>query len=225
MKEWWNRQCSRIDALELRERLLLLLSVVACCVAAADTLWLSPAQDAQKKLVAAVMRENAELETLRTQLRASTQASQGANATSAAREQIAQKKMRIEQVNREIVGASSLTEKSNSLPQVLVQFLRRHERLTLIRTATIAGGAGGAGGAAEVAAAKPLQTATAGPAASSIRRQGLELTVAGPYLELMEYVRTLEQALPTLRWGSMRLNSEKMPPQLTLQVFLVGVQP
>ena len=222
MKDWWNRQCLRIDALELRERLLLLLSVMACCVAGADTVWLSPAQDAQKKLAAAVMRENAELETLRTQLRASSQASQGPNATSVAREQIAQKKIRIEQVNSEIVGASSLTDNSNSLPQVLVQFLRRHERLTLIRTATISGGAGGAG---EMTAAKPSQTATAGPAGPSIRRQGLELTVAGPYLELMDYVRTLEQALPTLRWGSMKLNSEKLPPQLTLQVFLVGVQP
>jgi MSHA biogenesis protein MshJ len=40
----------------------------------------------------------------------------------------------------------------------------------------------------------------------------------------MNYVRTLELALPTLRWGSMKLNSEKLPPQLTLQVFVVGVQ-
>ena len=216
MKEWWNRQCSKIDALALRERLLLLLSVVVCCLAAADTVWFSPAQNAQKKLAAALAHENGELATLRTQLRAMGLAPQGLDPSVTAREQMAQTKLQIEQVNRDIVEASGLTDQSNSLPKVLVQFLRRHEQLILVRTATIAG---------DAALARPAATTTPGPAAASIRRQGLELTVSGPYLELMSYVRALEQALPTLRWGTMKLNSEKQPPQLTLQVFLVGVQP
>jgi MSHA biogenesis protein MshJ len=214
MNAWWMRQCSRIDALALRERLLLLIVVLVCCLAAADTIWLSPAQNAQKKLAATVAQENAELATLRSQLLASGQAGQLVDPASAAREQIAQAKLRLDQVKRDIVATSGSTEQGNSLPKVLVQFLRRHEQLTLVRTATLP---------ADVAA-KPLGSASASADLPSIRRQGLELTVSGPYLELMNYVRTLELALPTLRWGSMKLNSEKLPPQLTLQVFVVGVQ-
>jgi MSHA biogenesis protein MshJ len=195
--------------------LLLLLSIVACCLAIGDTVWLSPAQSAQKKMAAAVARENAELETLRAQLRASAQSPPGSDPALAAREQIAKTRDLIEQVNAEIVASSAQTDQANSLPKVLVQFLRRHEGLTLVRTATLGGDAFGL---------KPAPTAT-GATGATVRRQGLELTVSGPYLELMNYVRTLEQALPTLRWGSMKLSSEKMPPQLTLQVFVVGVQP
>ena len=32
-------------------------------------------------------------------------------------------------------------------------------------------------------------------------------------------------ALPNLRWGPMQLRSEKQPPELTLQVFVLEVQP
>jgi len=38
-------------------------------------------------------------------------------------------------------------------------------------------------------------------------------------------VRTLEKALPNLRWGKMKLTSDTQPPQLSLQVYVVGVQP
>ncbi|MDP3700944.1 MAG: hypothetical protein Q8R72_08580 [Hylemonella sp.] len=55
-----------------------------------------------------------------------------------------------------------------------------------------------------------------------VKRQALELTVAGPYAELTRYVQTLEKALPALRWGAMKVNSEQQPTELTLQVWLVG---
>ncbi len=216
MKAWWNRQCSRIDTLALRERLLLWVVALVCCLAAADTFWLSPAQTAHRKLATELSRENAELETMRAQLQAHGQATSGLDPIVAAREQIARTRALIEQINRDIVEASNLSDQSNTLPKVLVQFLRKHERLTLVRTATLAGDLSGARG---------LAPTTAERSAASVRRQGLELTVSGPYLELMNYVRTLEQALPTLRWGNMKLSSEKQPPQLTLQVYLVGVQP
>ena len=56
-------------------------------------------------------------------------------------------------------------------------------------------------------------------------RRGLELSVSGSYAELVRYVNTLESALPTLRWGTLHLKSAKQPPELTLQVFVVGAPP
>ena len=41
----------------------------------------------------------------------------------------------------------------------------------------------------------------------------------------MRYVRTLENALPTLRWGTLQLKTTKQAPELTLQVYVVGVPP
>ena len=56
-------------------------------------------------------------------------------------------------------------------------------------------------------------------------RQGLELTVAGPYHELARYVQTLERAMPALRWGTMRLSGDRQTSELTLQVWLIGSAP
>jgi len=56
-------------------------------------------------------------------------------------------------------------------------------------------------------------------------KKGLELRISGPYPALVRYVQQLETALPALRWGSMTLKSEVQPPELTLQVFVLGVQP
>ena len=101
---------------------------------------------------------------------------------------------------------------------MLVHLLRRQEGLTLLRTSTLA---------SEAAVAGAAQAAGTGAAALPVgfTRQGVELTVSGSYPELTRYVQTLEQALPHVRWGTMKLKSEKMPPELTLQLFLVGVQP
>ena len=41
----------------------------------------------------------------------------------------------------------------------------------------------------------------------------------------MRYVKTLENALPSLRWGAMHLKSDQQPPELSLLVYVVGAQP
>ena len=58
-----------------------------------------------------------------------------------------------------------------------------------------------------------------------LTKRGLELRVAGPYAELNRYVKTLEAALPSLRWGVLTVKKGPQTAELTLQVFVVGVQP
>jgi MSHA biogenesis protein MshJ len=98
---------------------------------------------------------------------------------------------------------------SPALEPVLAEFLRRRKELTLLSTATLG---------ADAAQGKGMTT-------PGVARRGVELKVSGPYGELVKYVKSLEQALPNLRWGPMQLRSEKQPPELTLQVFVLEVQP
>jgi hypothetical protein len=58
-----------------------------------------------------------------------------------------------------------------------------------------------------------------------VSKRGLELKVAGSYAQLARYVQTLENALPTLRWGSLQITVGKQTPEMTLQVYVVGVSP
>ena len=204
MKRWWQTLAARIDALSLRERGFLFVSLLVCCLLLADVLWLSPVQTLHRQVTQRFAAQNTELQRLRDELKTS---SGETGPGKVMREELVQVKTRLEVVNQEITQMPASAMDETPLSKVLIHFLRRHEGLTLVRTATL-----------------PVDNKAAQESgASGLKRQSLELTVAGPYPELIRYVQTLERSLPALRWGTMRMVSDKQPVQLTLQVSLVGV--
>lgn len=204
MRRWWTVIAARVDALSLRERVFLFLTLLVLCMVMANVLWLTPAQNQHRQITQRFTAQDVELQTLREELKNTSGETGEAKQK---REQLAQMRERLAAVNAEIAALPQTKEDETPLAKVLVHFLRRHEGLVLVRTATLAPENRGAQG---------------NGAPMSLKRQGLELTVAGPYAELTRYVQTLERALPALRWGTMKMNSEQQPAQLTLQVWLVG---
>jgi len=69
MKQQWLMWLERIDALSLRERVILFFSVIVCAVAVADFVWFTPTQAAFKQLTQRFASQNAELSRLRDELR------------------------------------------------------------------------------------------------------------------------------------------------------------
>lgn len=213
MKAWWEKQSQRIDALSLRERAFLFISVLLCILAAADVVWLTPAQNAERQMVQRFSAQTTELVRLRQELQTTAKPS---DENIALRNELASLQTRIDAVNRDLQTTAPSSVGGPALEQVLVQFLRRQEGLTLLGTGTLKPAAG---------ATLSTQAPTTASAPAVLNRRGLELRVAGSYAELARYVKTLETALPDLRWGPMQLKSDKQAPELTLQVYLVGVQP
>ena len=209
MKKWLSVQFTRIDGFSLRERVFLFLSILACLVASADTFWLAPAQAEHALQKQLFNKQTADLKRLRDELRAMPAP---VDPSSALNVELALTNAHLEMLDRSIKELSLTSKGVAPLAQVLVHFLRRYDNLTLVRTTTLT--------------APPASGATDGVVAvPGLFRQGLELTVAGSYAELMGMVQTLEGAMPALRWGEMRLVAGKQPTQLTLQVFVVGAQP
>jgi MSHA biogenesis protein MshJ len=204
MKAWWSRLATRIDALSARERAFIFVSLLASFMALADTLWISPVNQAHKRLTQQVAAQTQEVDRLRAQL-AATPTPVDAN-------QVLRTEIAALQAQRE-VGQQAIAQASGqggmALESVLTEFLRKRPGLTLLSTATLG-----------AVSADAKDTVPAG-----LSRRGLELRVSGPYAELMLYLRSLEKALPELRWGTMQLRSEKQPPELSLQVFVLEVQP
>lgn len=209
MKKQWQQLMERVDAFSLRERIFLFVSVIAVVLALADVLWLSPAQTAYKQLTQQFASQSSELDRLRTELRTTAQPVDPAKTV---RDEIAAADARLEVLNSEIKALVPMAQNGPALEQVLVQFLRKQDGLVLLGLNTV----------------KPETASANGSATGSpvgLTKRGLELRVAGPYAALVRYVKTLEGALPSLRWGAMQLKSEKQPPELSLQVYVVGVQP
>ncbi len=212
-KNWWGVQSGRINALSLRERVFSFLTIIACCLALADVLWLSPAQLAHKQLTQRFEKQSAELQRARDELKT---VPRSADVGKAARDEMAAVKTQLESVDQSIKAALPSAARVTPLAQALTHLLRRHAGLTLIRTSAVAPEAG---------AAKTPPAGGTGASAVGLTRQGMELTVSGSYADLTQYVQTLENEMPQVRWGVMKLKSDKLPPELSLQLFLLGVQP
>jgi len=208
----------KLDAMSLRERLFLFFSVIVCFVAIADMLWLGPVQEANKKLAKQFASQSTELGQLRDELKA---LGQPVDPSKVVRDDIAAANSRLDALNEDINALLPRAKNGPDLEQVLVQFLRSQKDLTLLGLKTLQSEVSPA-----AAAAAPVSVAVAATGLpAGMTRKGLELRIAGPYAELVRYVQQLETALPALRWGTMGIKSDVQPPELTLQVFVLGVQP
>lgn len=212
-KNWWGVQAGRVNALSLRERVFLFLSVMACCMALADVLWLSPAQVAHQQLTQRFEKQSAELQRAREELKTVARPVDVGKAT---RDEIAAIKTQLDSANQMIKEVLPGTAKATPLAQALGHLLRRYPGLTLVRTSAVA---------PEVSADKAGSSAGAAALPVGLTGQGIELTVSGAYADLTQFVQTLENEMPQVRWGVMKLKSDKLPAELTLQLFLLGVQP
>ncbi len=211
-KQQLEKLLERVDALSLRERVFLFLSLLACLLAVADLLWLSPAQAAYKQLTQRFAAQTTELTRLRDELRASSVVP---DPSKAVRDDIEKANLRLAALNEEIKTLVPMAQNGPALEQVLVQLLRKQSGLTLLGVSTLAPDAPAAAGGPASANAMP----------PGLSKRGLELRVAGAYPELVAYIKTLETAMPALRWGALNLKSDKLPPEFTVQVYVVGVQP
>lgn len=207
LKLWGGQQAARIDALGLRERVFMFVSVIVLAIALVDTLLLSPAQMEHTQITQRFATQSTELNRLREALKVGGQV---LDPSKVLRDEIAQMDARIQGVNHDITVIAPMAQGGPALEQVLVQFLRRYEGLTLVSVGTLN---------------PQAAEASAGASPAGLRRRGLDLRVSGSYGELVRYVKTLENALPVLRWGTLQLKSEKQPPELRLQVYVLEVQP
>lgn len=207
MKARWLALAARVDALNLRERVILFLSILLCLGALADVVWLTPAQNRYKVAQQSFATQSAEVARLRAELQAT---GKPVDHNQAVRDSMVSTVQAIAEVDQAIDKELALAGAGRALEPVLVQFLRRYERLTLLGTNTLQNVGGGA---------------AARPSVPGLTRQGLELRIAGPYLELLRFVQSLESALPHLRWGGVQIKAEQQPAQMTLQVYVLGVTP
>ena len=211
MKKPWELFATRIDAMQLRERVFLFLTIIISAMALADTLWLTPAQATQKQTRQRFEAQATELQRLRGDLQA---ASQTVDPSKAVRDEIAATNLLLDAVNQDIQAVAPLAQGGPAIEQTLVQFLRRQDGLTLLSTGTL-----------QAATPPPAGAATGAGAQPTLQRRGLELRVAGSYADLVRYVQTLENALPTLRWGNLQIKTTAQAPEMTLQGFVVGAPP
>ncbi|MFG6487686.1 hypothetical protein ACG04R_13470 [Roseateles sp. BYS78W] len=217
----WERQAKRIDALSLRERAILFLSIVAVLAALFDKLVLTPVTARAQLRADAEAQQAAEVAQLREQFVA---ASRNANDPAGQlRPQLEAAQAERTRLDAELRKAGS-TSGGEGLSAVLQRLLAQQpglvlERLALLDDLPVT--------APRAASAASVSAPAALPTMPGMSWQGVELQVLGRYGDIQRYLQALERELPGLRWGEMHLSASgtKEPPRLRAQLFLLKVQP
>lgn len=210
---------AKVDALSLRERMLIFFAIAALLVSLADTFFLSPLLQQQKSVYAQLVQQQEKMKEVQAQQMALTQAQQ-AEVNSPQRQRIRELRERIE------AGEAFLKDKRNKLvppdemAALLEQVLRRNAGLQLQAMETLPvtpfiEPVDGKNGDGEV-----QQLAQEG----QMFKHGVKITVRGSYADLTRYLTELERLPTRMFWGSAKMNVVQYPSvELTLTLYTLSL--
>jgi MSHA biogenesis protein MshJ len=199
----FQRHARRIDTLSLRERAILFVSIAVALVAAFDQLVLSPRMAEQKALAGQIRQGAREVDGLRAQLAPGRIDSPGAKLARELSDLRAQQQQ-LDQALQQLQGGAA---GGTQLPDLLERVLRRHERLTLVRLATVKAANGTSPEAQPQAQTQP-------------QTQAVQIAMRGSYPDLTQYLADTEAALPGLRWGDVAIARQSGSAELSATVLL-----
>ena len=221
MKKPWEKMAGRFDALKSRERMMVFAAGVAIIAGLGFVLAIDGALAKHKILAANVekhrtdlaqmQKQNAELALLITQ-----------DPDAQGRKQIDDLRQQLGGYDTELRGVQQGLVPPNRMVKVLEGMLNRdsHVRLVKLRTLPVAALVEPVGGTAGGAAA---QSPT--PAKNLVYKHGIELTVEGGYLDLLEYQSRLEKLHWRMFFARTSVNSVEYPKVLmTITLYTLSLE-
>lgn len=214
MKRLWQRYVEKVDAASLRERVLIFAAAAVVLVAILDAVLIAPQLAKQKRLSREVAQRQGEIKTMQEQVQ-KLALSRQASPDQANQRQLETLRRRIAETEARLAEEQRKFAPPDQVGALLDQMLSRNRRLQLVdmRTLPVANLAAESGPAApKPPAAKPV----APSAGSQIYRHGVEITVSGSYLDLLQYLKDLERLPSQIYWGRAELSAAH--PQVTLKL-------
>jgi len=205
VKEFWTRFAKWVNGLTLRERSLVFTALVGLLGALTYVLFISPLLEQQKILVAQLDSKSSAMDSQREAVNLEM-LKRGRDRFVELNADILRVQADIDATEREIAALSASGADAAAISTMLNRVLRRSDKVILVRVAQVS-----------VEGSTAATARGAGPG-SGTARGGLDITLSGGYLDLMEYLASLEKGLPTARWGALWLKAESSPAQLTARI-------
>lgn len=214
---------ARMDALSLRERGMVFGATVAVLAFAGHTFVLAPQDAKQAALRTQIDQQHAAIAAIDGEITARVEGSRiDPDAQSRARLNTMQQEMG--QLGSQLLALEHGLVPPERMGPLVDGILRANGRLKLVSMRTLPAEPLAAPGAAPA----PATAAGAAPAAASdvplLYRHGVEVTVRGNYLDMVDYMSALD-AMPTrMFWGRARLDVETYPSaRLTLTLHTLSL--
>lgn len=198
----FKRYAERIDNATLRERALLFAAAALILVYIAYVALIQPLHNAQRRLGAEIAQKETELRTVQSGLQRMMQARRD-DPDTRNRERIAQLQSEVKSLDASIEEEQRRFTPPQRMRQVLEEMLQREKRLQVLNLKTLP--------------VSDLSTPQGGKSGRRVFRHGVEITLAGRYLDLYAYLRGLEGLSTQLYWGRAEM-SVAGHPVATLKV-------
>lgn len=235
MKAYWTTLAARIDRLTLRQR----VGVFAAC--ATVLLYLvfmfafDPLLREQARLKAVIAGQRTAMASVDSQITTLVDA-YARDPDAASRTRLTAARQEARTLGASLAAMQQGLVTPEQMAPLLQTILRANGRLQLVALTTLpatpvggapapAGTAPAAGSATAPAAAAAIAPAIAAPAMGGLLyRHGVQVTVRGSYLDMVDYMAALENLPTQLFWGAAQFQVEEYPrAQLTLTLYTLSL--
>jgi MSHA biogenesis protein MshJ len=221
MKALWKRYAERVDAMTLRERVMIFAAMALLLAAFVYSLFIDAEFAKGKRLALEIAQRQAEMKSMQDEMVKLVRGRD--DPERASRERIAQLRMQLAAVETKIAAEERKFTAASQMRKVVEELLARNRSVRLIDLKTLP-----VTSIAESRAGEPAPPSAEAKAPSSaerlIYRHGLELTVSGGYLDLLAYLAELERLPTQLYWSDVELNASAYPTiRMKLIVFTLSI--
>jgi MSHA biogenesis protein MshJ len=223
VKQRWLALSARIDALTVRERVMVFAASAAAIVFVAHSLVLGPMLRKQATLRAQISQQQNNLAGIDGEITRKVQAYQ-IDPDAPVRERLAAVKAEAAQQGENLRAMQKGLVPPERMAPLLDAILRANARLQLVSMKTLAVGSVNEMAAAPGAQPAPDAARPAATPADMLYRHGVEVSVRGNFLDLVDYMGALESMPTQLFWGRALLEVEEYPnSRLTLTLYTLSL--
>lgn len=213
MKQRWLKLTARVDALSQRERIMSFAATAASLVFIAQTLVIGPLLARQEQLRIQVLQQQNNIAGINAEITRKLKEAE-ADPDAPVRARLAETRAESSRLAESLRSMQQGLVPPERVAPLLESILRANGRLKMVSVSTLpVEPLSGIGGKKEAAPQREL-----------LFRHGVEVTVRGSYLDMVDYMTALE-ALPTrLFWGRAQLDVEEYPSvRLTLTLYTLSL--
>lgn len=216
MKRQWEIISAKLEAMSLRERLFIFAALAALLLALINMLLLEPLFARQKSLRSQLAQQQLLISAVQSQI-AAMQQENSADANSPQLNQINQLKLEIAEGNAFLQSSRERLVQPEKMAAHLKQLLNKNNRLQVVALQTLP---------VTPLIERPVDSGNA-PTASQekqVFKHGVQLTLRGNYLDLLQYLSALEKLPQQMYWARAKMSVVEYPAsELTLTLYTLSL--
>jgi MSHA biogenesis protein MshJ len=223
LKQQWETLAAKINALNRRERSMVLVAALAVLAVVMNTLLLEPLAQRKKTMLAQMFADRGQMQDAQQQLQSMVSAA-NIDPDTPNRARLASLQQQMQEVDRDLQQAQNTLVSPDHMAVVLEGILKKDGQLKLVSLKTLPASGLLDAAAAEAPGQPKAENKVAATTEAPVYRHGVELTVEGRYLDMMQYLAELERLPWHILWSSITLSAGEYPiSTMTVTVYTLSL--